>query len=57
MGDPMFTGEWKSHIVLACITCEKVILFTWTDKDRKAARKSLGKIMDLMPLDLIDLDV
>lgn len=32
MGDSMTTDDWKSYIVLACINCEKVILFTKTDK-------------------------
>jgi len=53
----MFTGEWKSHIVLACITCEKVILFTRTDKDWEAARRASEKVMDLMPFEQINLHV
>ena len=42
--------------MLACITCEKVILFSRNGKDRKAARTPLQKVDDLLPLDLIDLD-
>jgi len=48
MGDSTSTFEWKSHIVLACITCEKVILFTKPDKDQKAARKTSQKFRQLI---------
>lgn len=56
MGDLVLRGDWESHIVLACITCEKVILLSRNDKDRKAARVPLQKIINLLPFDLIDLD-
>jgi hypothetical protein len=47
MDDLTSTFEWKSHIVLACITCGKVILLTRTDKDRKAARRAYEIIIRL----------
>ena len=52
----MFTGDWKSHIVLACLTCEEVILFTMTDKDLQAAREPLQKVIGLLPLELVNHD-
>jgi hypothetical protein len=48
MGDSMTTGVFKSHIVLACITCEKVILFTETHKDWREARKATQRVMQLI---------
>lgn len=56
MGDPIFTGIWDSHIVLACMTCEEVVLLSREDEDREAARKPLGKVIDILPLELIDED-
>jgi len=56
MGDPIFTGIWDSHIVLACMTCEEVVLLSREDEDREAGRKPLGKVIDLLPLELIDED-
>lgn len=49
----MLTGDWESHVVLACMTCEKVILLSRTDKDRKAARTSLHQVIDLLPFELV----
>lgn len=51
MDDSISTFEWKSHIVLACITCEKVILFTRSNKDRKAARQTIQSVMRVIPVD------
>jgi hypothetical protein len=56
MGDPIFTGIWESHIVLACMTCEEVVLLSRKDENREAARKPLGKVIDLLPLELINED-
>jgi hypothetical protein len=44
MGDPMFTSDWKSHLVLACLTCEEVVLFIKTDEVLQAAREPLRKV-------------
>jgi hypothetical protein len=54
MGDPILTGIWKSQIVLACMTCEDVILLSRTDKDRKAAGEPLQKVINLLPIELIE---
>lgn len=54
MGDSMTTDNWKSHIVLACITCERVILFTKTHKDYKAARRAAQTAMQLIPANPLD---
>lgn len=56
MDDPLFTGRWKSHIVLACITCEEVILLSRTDEDRTAARTPLQKVINLLPIQLAEVD-
>lgn len=56
MGDPILTGDWESHVVLACMTCERVILLSRKDTDREAARTSLGEVINLSPLELIDVD-
>lgn len=54
--NPILTGIWESHIVLACMTCEEVVLLSRKDTDREAARTPLGKVIDLLPLELIDVD-
>lgn len=41
--------EWKSHIVLACITCEKVILFTTEDEDLRAKAFDNGTVNLFLP--------
>jgi hypothetical protein len=48
MGDSISAFDWTSHIVLACITCENVILFTRLNKDQKAAREASRKFMRLI---------
>jgi hypothetical protein len=56
MGDPIFTGVWESHIVLACMTCEEVVLLSRKDIDREAARISLHAVIDLLSVELINVD-
>jgi hypothetical protein len=48
MGDSTSIFEWKTHIGLACITCEKVILFTRPDKSMGAACQASQKVMQLI---------
>jgi hypothetical protein len=52
MDDPTFIFEWKSHIVLACITCENVILLSRTGNDQKVARRTCRNVMQLITTDL-----
>lgn len=52
MGDSTSAFDCTSHIVLACITCENVILFTRPNKDWKAARQASQSVMRLIPADL-----
>jgi len=54
MGDPILTGDRESHVVLACMTCERVILLSRKDTDREAALTTLGEVINLLPLELID---
>jgi hypothetical protein len=49
MADSTSAFDWTSHIVLACITCEGVILFTRRNKDQKAAREASQTVMQLIP--------
>ena len=51
MADPLLLGHWESHIVLTCITCEKVILLSRTDEDRQVARTTLLTVLRLLPVD------
>ena len=50
----MTSDEWKSHIVLACATCEKVILFTKTHEDWRAARTASQMVMQFIPANPLD---
>ncbi|KAF8848531.1 hypothetical protein BDZ45DRAFT_753729 [Acephala macrosclerotiorum] len=52
MGDATSTFEWKTHFVLACITREKVILFTRPDKRMTAACEASQKVIQLVALGL-----
>ena len=54
MDDSLLTGIWKSYVVLACITCEDVILLSRADRDRKTARKPLEDVVNLLPIKLIN---
>jgi len=51
MADPTSTFDWTLHIVLACITCERVILFTRPNKDLKVAHEASRAFMRLIPAD------
>jgi hypothetical protein len=52
MPNSTFTFDWKSHIVLACITCQNVILFTKPDGSAEEARKTLEEIRTMLKVDL-----
>merc|ERR1711977_182432 len=51
MADPTSTFDWTLHIVLACITYERVILFTRPNKDLKVAHEASRAFMRLIPAD------
>jgi len=48
MDDLLLRGRWESHIVLACITCEKVILLSRTSEDLETARAILQDVTALL---------
>jgi hypothetical protein len=54
MSNPILTGDWESHIVLACMTCEEVLLLSRKKMNREEARTISGKVINLVPLWLID---
>ncbi|KAH9203556.1 hypothetical protein DL95DRAFT_399233 [Leptodontidium sp. 2 PMI_412] len=48
MDDLLLRGRWESHIVLACITCEKVVLVSRTSEDLETARVILHHVAALL---------
>lgn len=51
MADSISAFDWTSHIVLAYITCERVILFTRPNKSPEAACEAAQTVMGFLPSD------
>ena len=50
----MTSDEWKSHIVLVCVICEKVILFTKIHEDWRVARTASQTVMQFISINFLN---
>jgi hypothetical protein len=54
MVDPLSLDEWKSHIVLACVACEDVVLCTKIHESWTGAREASRTAMSLISANPLD---
>lgn len=50
MSDSVSVFDWALNIVLACITCERVILLTKPNEDQRAAQTAFNSVIQSMPV-------